>query len=291
MEVSEQHHHGITQKDLSRIYHVGNATVERWYQRFLQLRLHEYQDQRSPRVLGIDEHFFTKKKGYATTFCDLAKHRIFDVTLGRSEKALNGYLRKLRDRDRTQVMVMDLSETYRRIAKNYFPNAKIVADRFHVIRLINQRFLEAWKQWDPIGRKNRGLLSLMRRHQWNLKEGQAEKLQRYFGEHPGLKAIYEYKQSLCQLLTIKHRTQKQCETLIPQFVSMVHQLMESPIEPLAILGKTLDRWQEEIVRMWRFTKTNGITEGFHNKMEMLSRRAYGFRNFENYRIRVKVHCS
>jgi hypothetical protein len=40
--------------------------------------------------------------------------------------------------------------------------------------------------------------------------------------------------------------------------------------------------------MWRFTRSNGITEGFHNKMETLSRQAYGFRNFENYRLRVKV---
>ncbi len=42
--------------------------------------------------------------------------------------------------------------------------------------------------------------------------------------------------------------------------------------------------------MWRFSKSNSITEGFHNKMEMISRRAYGFRNFENYRLRVLNHC-
>ena len=45
------------------------------------------------------------------------------------------------------------------------------------------------------------------------------------------------------------------------------------------------------IHMWRFTKNNGITEGFHNKMETISRVAYGFRNFENYRLRVKVLCS
>jgi transposase len=43
--------------------------------------------------------------------------------------------------------------------------------------------------------------------------------------------------------------------------------------------------------MWRCTRSNAITEGFHNKMETLSRQAYGFRNFENYRLRVKVLCS
>ncbi len=57
------------------------------------------------------------------------------------------------------------------------------------------------------------------------------------------------------------------------------------------LGKTLDSWKGEVVRMWRFTKTNGITEGFHRKMKLIQRRAHGFRNFENYRLRVKVLCS
>jgi len=43
--------------------------------------------------------------------------------------------------------------------------------------------------------------------------------------------------------------------------------------------------------MWRFRKNNGITEGFHTKMEMISRRAYGFKNFDNYRLRVRACCS
>ena len=56
------------------------------------------------------------------------------------------------------------------------------------------------------------------------------------------------------------------------------------------LAATLTSWLEPIVRMWRFSRSNGITEGFHTKMEMLSRRAYGFRNFENYRMRVLAQC-
>jgi len=41
---------------------------------------------------------------------------------------------------------------------------------------------------------------------------------------------------------------------------------------------------------WRFTKTNGVTEGLDNKMEMIARKDYGFSNFENYRLRVLTHC-
>lgn len=42
--------------------------------------------------------------------------------------------------------------------------------------------------------------------------------------------------------------------------------------------------------LWRFSRSSGITEGFHTRMEMMTRRAYGFRNFENYRLRVLTHC-
>jgi transposase len=42
--------------------------------------------------------------------------------------------------------------------------------------------------------------------------------------------------------------------------------------------------------MWRFSRSNAITEGFHRKMKLIQRRAYGFRNFENYRLRVIAQC-
>jgi transposase len=140
-------------------------------------------------VLGIDEHFFSRKKGYATTLVDLKNHKVFDVVLGRSEPSLRQYLSRLPGRELVQIVVMDLSETYRNIVQKYFPNAKIVADRFHVIRLVNQHFLNLWKQQDPVGRMNRGLLSLMRRHQWNLSQEQRDNLAKYLEPFPVLKAL------------------------------------------------------------------------------------------------------
>ena len=101
------------------------------------------------------------------------------MVLGRSEASLRRYLSQLTGRDRVQFVVMDLSETYRKIVQQYFPKAKIVADRFHVIRLVNHHFLKVWSQQDPIGRKNRGLISLMRRHHWKLTAEQQIKLNQY----------------------------------------------------------------------------------------------------------------
>lgn len=290
LEVFHLHLGGLTQTRLSQSHVISGSTVERWYHDFVAYRVKELEGRDCPLVLGIDEHFFTRKDGYATTLVDLKNHKVFDVVLGRSEESLKTYLKRLKGRERVQVVVMDLSETYRSIARKYFPNAMIVADRFHVVKLLNYQFLKVWGLLDPVGRKNMGLLSLVRRHEENLRTEQVPKIQGYFDEVAGLEPLYRFKQDLMQLLLKKHQKRIAAKNLIPQLLWHLNELLESPWEPLKTFGHTLKSWLEPIVRMWRFSKNNGITEGFHTKMEMISRRAYGFRNFQNYRLRVIALC-
>lgn len=289
--VYRDHYDGINRSRLGRREKIGSATVERWFQDFLR---HEGSHRRSaacPRVLGIDEHFFSRKAGYATTLCDLRAPRVFDVVQGRSEAALEAYLAKLPGKERVRVVCMDLSSSYRALVRKHFPNAQIVADRFHVIRLINHHFLACWREIDPTGSKHRGLVSLMRRHRHHLKPEQAARLENYFDQFPALRQIYRFKQRLCYLLLKKHRTKKQCVPLVRRFLKALHELSQCGLTQLVQLGQTLSAWSVEIATMWRFTRNNGITEGFHTKMELLQRQAFGFRNFNNYRLRVRIMCS
>lgn len=289
--VFEQHHGGLTQKHLSLTYRIATATVERWYQDYVVYRVKELEGRRCPIVLGIDEHFFTRKQGYATTLVDLRNHKVFDVVLGRDEATLGAYLARLPGREKVAVVCMDLSETYRRLVRKYFPNALIVADRFHVIRWINHQFLKTWGDLDPEARKNRGLLSLMRRHEWKLSDEQRVKLSCYFeNQMPAMRAIYAFKTGLVELLLNKRKNQQEARQLIPQLLWHIEECRKSPLPRFQELARTLKRWLEPIARMWRFTKNNGITEGLHNKMEVISRRAFGFRNFKNYRLRVIALC-
>ena len=290
LDVFERHQGGVTQKYLSSTHKISHATVERWYKDYIQERVDSMKNRAVPLILGIDEHFFTKKKGYATTFVDLKNHKVFDVVLGRSELSLEDYLTKLPNKDRVKVVVMDLSSTYRSIVRKYFPKAKIVADRFHVVRLINLQFLKVWKQFDPVGRQNRGLLSLMRRHEDKLSIEQKRNLEKYFIKFPHLKIMWKFKHDLHNLIRLKHLNKQTVWSKIHEFLPMLDQLKNSQLEALQTLGNTLYSWRDEIGRMWRFSKTNSITEGLHNKMEMISRRAFGFRNFQNYRLRVLALC-
>ena len=288
--IYQQHLDGINRSRLGKREGIGAATVERFFQHGLRRQFAELHPPACPQILGIDEHFFTRRKGFATTLCDLKNHRIYDVVLGRSELSLESYFQRLQGKELVRVVCMDLATHYRSLVHKYFPKAQIVADRFHVIRLINHHFLACWREIDPVASKNRGLVSLMRRHRHNLKPEQQIKLATYLAEHPALREVYRFKQKLCYLLKKKHKTRKQCQRLIPRFLRAIQELKNVGFAALASLGYTLENWAQEIVAMWRFTKNNGITEGFHNKMESISRQAYGFRNFENYRCRVKVLC-
>jgi transposase len=290
-KVFKDHWDGISRSRVAEREGIGSATVERHAEHFLRRLAAERSGAPCPQVLGIDEHFFSRKHGYATTFCDLKNHSVYDVTLGRSQLALEGYFSRLEGKDAVRIVCMDLSSTYRAVVRKHFPNARIVADRFHVVRVVNQHFLACWRQLDPQGSKNRGLLSLMRRHRHNLSPEQQVRLSSYLAANPVLDVIYRFKQRLCYLLLKKHRTRKQCAQLAPRLLRAIYQLRQAELPQLVTLGETLASWSEEIGAMWRFTRNNGITEGFHTKMEVLQRQAYGFRNFNNYRLRVTVLCS
>jgi transposase len=287
-QVVAEHVDGVSLHRLATRLGLSASTIDRWNKERMYALGREKLSYPCPRVLGIDEHFFTKRDGFATTLCDLGRHRVYDVILGRSEDSLASALKRLEGREQVRVVVMDMSETYRSIAKKWFPKARLVVDRFHVVKLVNLHFLKYWSSVDGTGRKSRGLVSLMRRHSWNMKPEQRAKLDSYLSGFPTLEGAYWLRHHIMKALLRKNQRPKGAMSLGRHLLNLLKRLDDTPMYALAV---TLRSWFEEIVGMWRFSKTNGITEGFHTKMEMISRRAFGYRNFENYRLRVRALCA
>ena len=286
----ERHDDGICAATLAQREGLGQATVGRIYAEFTERKARERLSLDCPQVLGIDEHTLHRGQRFATTFCDLKNHRVFDLSAGRSEAELAGYLRTLRGRERVRVICIDLSNTYRAMIRRWFPRAVIVADRFHAIRLVGLHLLRLARQLCPALGWNRGWLHLLRTRPDHLDPDQRQRLQQLFAQHPLLQGIYELKERLCALLRCKHQSKRACRGHIHQLLGLIETLRQSGLEAALTLAKALSEWTEEIVRMWRFSRTNGITEGFHRKMKLIQRRAYGFRNFNNYRLRVIAQC-
>ena len=286
----ERHHDGICASTLARRVEVGQATVGRVYAQFTERKAKERLSLNCPQVLGIDEHTLHRGQRFATTFCDLKGHRIFDISPGRSEAELSAYLGTLRGREQVRVICIDLSNTYRAMIRRWFLNAAIVADRFHAIRLVGHHLLKLARQLCPPLGWNRSWLGLLRTRGDRLDPEQRQRLGNLFAAHPVLEGIYAIKEKLHRLLSLKTQKKKQCREHIRTLFSLIETLRQSKLEPACTLAKSLSEWTDEIVRMWRFTRNNGITEGFHRKMKLIQRRAYGFRSFQNYRLRVIAQC-
>ena len=123
-----------------------------------------------------------------------------------------------------------------------------------------------------------------------LTDAQKERLRTYFAARPDIESLYEFLHETADLLRVRAQNVDSCRRYVAELLNKIDQLRKTPFAPLRTLGKTLHNWREEVARMFRFTRNNGITEGFHRKMKLIQRRAYGFRNFENYRLRVRVLC-
>ncbi len=289
-KVYSQHHEGICASALARLMKLGSATVERIYAEFTSRKARERLSLQCPQVLGIDEHTLHKRQRFATTFCDLKNHRVFDIVAGRSPRALRSFLAALQGREKVRVVCIDLSSPYRSLIGSYFPRAKIVADRFHVIRLVTQHFLELARQIAPSIRNHRGSLGALRKREDNLAATDCLRLKASLPNtllsNPSMTPCIG--SALSSILSIK--PSGLARPLAKKLLDFIDELKASCFSSMLTLAETLSRWREPLAAMWRFTKNNAITEGFHRKMKLIQRRAYGFKNFSNYRLRVIAQC-
>ena len=158
--------------------------------------------------------------------------------------------------------------------------------------MVSQHFIQLARKLAPTAFVRRGIGGLLRKGVKKLTSSERERLERVFKNHPVLKAVHAEMHEFRRLLNEKHHTVARAKTkrLIPRLLSYIRKYRAKSYAPIQTLAKTLHSWRGEIAAMWRFTKNNGITEGFHRKMKLIQRRAYGFRNFENYRQRVIAAC-
>jgi transposase len=187
---------------------------------------------------------------------------------------------------------MDLATSYRALVKKHFPQARILADRFHVIRTVNHHCLTCWKEFDAIGGKNRGLLCLMRRHWHRLTALQQERHSLYLRDRPALEAIYGSKQRLCCVLVEKGCNQKRWGKLarrslrdVASLRSCVRARTTGSARPYTLCVARGDCLYMALHPQQRHHRR------LSHQMELLQRQAFGFRNFQNYRLRVKLLCS
>lgn len=259
-----------------------------YYEQLRKTRIR--QDRSWPHTLGVDEHFFKRNKDYGhrdfvTMLVDFNQSRLMEVVEGRQTDMLRASVGHVRGRENVKNVVMDLSETYRNFAQEFFPKAKIIADKFHVVRLlhpaINRRRKEALGD-------NRSLpvRKLLLANGNNLDPVKRMILHKGLRQYDALREVYFYKECLHKLYRT-HGVEKARQGLI----NLTDAMARSILPEILSLRKTLLKWKNEILAYFETKITNAKTEGYNNKAKVIKRRAYGFRSFKNYRLKLLADCS
>ena len=197
-----------------------------------------------------------------------------------------------------KIVVVDLFEPYRNLIHDLFPQAMIVADHFHVVvqayRALQSARLKVMKEYGANTHEYRAL-----KHYWKLlmtKEGQLDYLHYYSRRNfyhaclsnqdvverllnfsLELRAAYEYYQDL--IAAISHRSQ----TLLDQLIKR-----NNLPNVMRRVKRTLAKHRQEIIASFYTRLTNGPIEGTNNKIKIIKRTAYGYRNFFHFRIRILI---
>ena len=243
-----------------------------------------------PESIGIDEHSIRKPKYkgtiYATIFVDHKNRRVYELMEGRSKAELDESMKKLKGCENVKQVTIDLSPTFKSIVKTYFPNASIVADRFHVQRLFSKRLNKMRKAITGDARKN-PIRTLILRNNEDLDWVERKCLWAWLNLNPKIKEMYEFKEALRRMYKIKgHNRAKKALTKITD------RMGRSDLKEVKELRKTLVAWREEILNYHRYKGiSNGRVEGFNRKAKLCQRKAYGYKKFSNYRLRLLNACA
>ena len=256
---------------------------------YTQLELNRKKRQHPwPKVIGIDEHFFRHNKGYrqfVSMIVDYKGRNLMELVEGRSVAELELALKHIPGRDNVRFVAMDLCEPFRSFTQNFFPNATIVADHFHVVRLLHPAINRRRK---AITGDKRSLLirRLLLCNGASLQTNERWMIERWLNLHPELHEVYRYKEALHSL----YRT-RGLRRASAAFTAMTDRMATSQLQEIQTLRRTLMRWRNEILAYFATSITNARTEGFNNKAKLVKRRGYGYRSFRNYRLRLLNACA
>ena len=194
------------------------------------------------------------------------------------------------ERERVEVVVLDMSKTYFAAIKAVFGEQVHVIDRFHVIQqavsALDEVLRSVQKQLDP--EEAKALKKLRKR--W-LKAANQLNVDELIGRYEWRRRFPELRETIDWVQDLRRWFERKYDKPAREaLLKLIERASQSVQEPLKRMAGTLTRWFEPIVRYIRHRYTNGMTEGFNNKIKLIQRMAYGLRNEHNRRKRILAWC-
>ena len=243
-----------------------------------------------PEVLSIDEFKGnTGSEKYQVILTNPVTHEVLDILPKRTEHYLTDYFNQFSKEERNKVkyFVCDMYKPYKIICETYFKNATLITDKYHWYRQaiwalenVRKRIQKQFgKEKRIYFKRSRYLLT---KPFEKLKDEEKHQLMVMLDISADLSTVYFLKEQLRKyVLYEKDKTKALRELNI-----WIRDAKESEIPELKNAITAFTNWKQSIIASCGESITNGFTEGCNNRIKVLKRNAYGYRNFDRFRKRI-----
>lgn len=231
--------------------------------------------------ISIDEIAMRKgHKNFKTVVSDLSGRKLIDVIDGHTQEII---VKKLMEqpvevRNLVEEVSIDMWGGFAKIIPQIFPNAQIVTDRFHVMKYVIKELNTIAKQ---VGIREWKHSALLLRNKKDLDKSELELLEKLLAQSKRLRIAYNYKEDFRDI----YETSKTVESGKDRFTEW----LDSASVVYGQVIQTIKNHLDTICNYFLSHTSSGIMEGINNKIKQIKRTAYGFTNFENFRVRMLVN--
>ncbi len=276
-----------------RIFHVTWRTVGRIVERVVDLYLPKNRF-KGVQAIGVDETSYKRNHRYITVVSCLATGRVLWVGKGRSREAFSEFFKVFGKQrcKKLELIAMDMSAAFARAAKDHAPQAEIVLDRFHVVKLLLDaideiRRDEVYKMKGEAAKELKGSRIAMFRNPRHLRPKDVEKIEQVQRSNGRLSRAWERRVELEQFWEMDDEVEAR-----KYLMRWTRSALLSRLEPLRRFAKTVREHIDGILGFIRHGgKTNAALEGMNNKIKMIMHRAFGFRSLPALIAMIHLCCS
>jgi len=244
------------------------------------------------RRLAIEENFLGARHGFVTIVLDLDTMAIVSVLKGRGKAALAPFFAKLKQaKAKIAAVATDMSGGYIAAVMEHLPQAALVFDRFHVVKLMNEKLSDLRHEMyheltDKLHQKVlKGTRWLLVMNPENLKQNEKvderARLKEALQLNEPLATAYYLKEDLRQFWN--QRSKPAAEKFLEAWCRRAE---TSGVRQLHTMAKTLRRHRRGLLNWYDHPLSTGPLEGVNNKIGALQRRAYGYRNYEQHKEKL-----
>lgn len=246
-------------------------------------------------VLGMDEFALHKGHRYATVIVEPTRKQVLWVGVGHSREAIRPFFTEVLGPEgcaRIEAVVMDMSAAFEGEVRAQCPNAEVVFDLFHVVAKYGREVIDRVRVDEANRlRHDKPARQVVKRARWLLLRNRenlprpedAVQLDELLAANQALMTVYVLKDDLKQLWRYRHS-----DNARTFWEGWLQRAMESGIEPLMRFARNLQPYVRGILAHCRYPLHTSLLEGINNRIKVIKRMAYGFRDQEYFFLKIRA---